>query len=467
MRRGRALLIIFLLALAIGSAAFGFMTERRGNYGLRGEVLCGERSAAEGFRLNHSALLTEPGSYNSAHLVWDVDYVPAAGAGETESRWSMEPVEHDPGIGRDILRLGAPGVNIDISWTGRGGPPDSLPDWILAIIDDLLAMQRREGAAVEAALRLRDYTDVLPLSFESDALDTAEAYLGAFAVETPESYMVRALLENDMTGGRLSIGPDSYSLSYSCDAVLAGGDVYLCLDYYSYSGSSNSGTPEGVSPEHMPGGSWGVYRIPCESGEDGALKPDFSRAENVYPLTEHGSEGMSMAVSPDGGELLLAFAEDDGSLTLKAVSLPGGEVKQSLCLAGPGGGNRVEAFAAGDGWAAVKTADYAACAVTEEGAYRALPAAPLDAVPTPADIRVYETLNGDVRPDMQVENVEFAMSGGRLAMLETGYYFDAAEQIHDFARLSVFSAGELAYCEFFSFDALSPITARTELGVGR
>lgn len=83
MRRGRALLIIFLLALAIGSAAFGFMTERRGNYGLRGEVLCGERSAAEGFRLNHSALLTEPGSYNSAHLVWDVDYDPAAGAGET------------------------------------------------------------------------------------------------------------------------------------------------------------------------------------------------------------------------------------------------------------------------------------------------------------------------------------------------------------------------------------------------
>lgn len=463
MRRGRALLIIFLLALAIGSAAFGFMTERRGNYGLRGEVLCGERSAAEGFRLNHSALLTEPGSYNSAHLVWDVDYDPAAGAGETESRWSMEPVEHDPGIGRDILRPGAPGVDIDISWTGRDGPPDSLPDWILAIIGDLLAMQRREGAAVEATLRLRDYTDVLPLSFESDVLDTTEAYLGAFAVETPETYTVRALLENDMTGGRLSIiSLGSYSLSYSCDAVLAGGDVYLCLDYYSY-----SSTRESVTPEHMPGGSLGVYRIPCESGEDGALKPDFSRAENVYPLSEHGGKRMSMAVAPDGGELLLAFAEDDGTLTLKAVALPDGEVKQSLCLAGPSGGNSVEAFAAGDGWAAVKTMDCVACAVMEGGAYRALPTAPLDAVPMPADIRTYETLNGDARPNMYVENVEFAMSGGRLAMLETGYYFDSADQIHDFARLSVFSAGELASCEFFSFDARSPITTRTELGVGR
>ena len=72
----------------------------------------------------------------------------------------------------------------------------------------------------------------------------------------------------------------------------------------------------------LPGGSWGVYRIPC--GEDDGISrvtADPARAQLVYPVPG-GADGMKLALSGDGSRLLL-FTAEEGTLYLNVLSLDG------------------------------------------------------------------------------------------------------------------------------------------------
>ena len=303
MKKGAAALIMIFF-LALGFAAWGAysLNDDALSLTITSEPLLGE-SALGDFPVTERSQL-------ALRVLFTAD---SAGANsvewlrESESFYSWEPV----------LTLGSysPYYGVTFSTSGSGSSPEELLDaggetefyaWdgldrsVIAY-----ASERAEPVWGEQTLRisLGDFTGgYLPVGAvlnSGDGVDVSEY----FPVPLPEGAAA------DVRITLTPPGPESgYSGSVSYDIEPALGAQYLSAVggaadagewsyflFYAYEADTDGDFVRRLDGSMLPGGGWGVWRVPCE-GEGEERLPDFSRAELVVPM-DWGWEGACLGLS--------------------------------------------------------------------------------------------------------------------------------------------------------------------------
>ena len=163
---------------------------------------------------------------------------------------------------------------------------------------------------------------------------------------------------------------DGISASSSCFATPCGW-MYLSFDAW----DRGAGSGRRLDPAGLPGGSWGLWRVPFEprtelagrwwaSGGYDAVCPDPSRVENVLPLPDDYA-ALDALVSYDGLSVYCAVLHSDSSLELAVLDAGSGEALRRIWLAGSGEAGDGCRVYGGEGWAAVCSGG--ACWALEDG----------------------------------------------------------------------------------------------------
>ena len=234
-------------------------------------------------------------------------------------------------------------------------------------------------------------------------------------------------------------------------------------------GTSTWPSPLGADGEpldgsSLPGGSWGVWRIPCEvTGSDSGerwwagrvrLSANLDAVELVSPIGT-GVDAVKLCLSYDGTKLLLLTAES-GTLYLTVIDTATGENLQRLALAQeeelcPDGGlaQAVQRFVqySGAGSEVLLTEGRALVLAGQGGEYSLAMSAGLTALPVP------ECYSEDAGGSTYLWDYGAMVSDGkRLLVLEHVGAQDAASGTDGDGtvaeRLSVFGPGGLEYCEW-------------------
>lgn len=399
MKFRRAVAFAFLagLALAVLAVGTGVLTAQAGSFSAAGEVICGERAAAEGFTLRQELAL-------GGHLSVDAVFDAASGETRSDSAWSFSELAPEEAPAGPKLRLKGVGGDRDESWPDRGHNTLGAPlAWAQGIYDRLYSSLDGESGQAGESRPLSEYTDKLPLNFYC----------------------------RGMTDGAL----------------------YLVLDIR----ETDGGTPgERVSAEGFPGGEWCVWRIPCEvEGDTGGerrwtadsvrVRPDFGSVECFHALGSDW-EHADLELSYDGTRLLL-FTVADGSLRLTVFGLDGEELQSmKLMDIAPGADiytsevNRMVCHVFENGLAVDTDAGEVVCVPENGGIY---------AEPFVVDMRALPDLV-QYGGTIGAEPYAFASDGERVAMLDGGHYFDT-DGGRALLRLTVFAPdGELLYSEQLS-----------------
>ena len=473
MKFRRAVAFAFLagLALAVLAVGTGVLAAQAGSFSAAGEVICGEREAAEGFTLRQELAL-------GGHLSVDAVFDAASGETRSDSAWSFLELAPEEAPAEPKLRLKGVGGDRDESWPDRGHNTLGAPlAWAQDIYDRLYSSLDGESGQAGESRPLSEYTDKLPLNFYCRGMtddvpvyeirpedprlwcdrrvnETYDGELsdGAFALPLNGDEMLYASVTVNSYasafGVEASPGADYYTYS---DCVLApDGALYLVLDIR----KADGGTPgERVSAEGFPGGEWCVWRIPCEvEGDTGVerwwtadsvrVRPDFGSVECFHALGADW-EHADLELSYDGTRLLL-FTVADGSLRLTVFGLDGEEL-QSMKLMDIAPGvdiytsevNRMICHVFENGLAVDTDAGEVVCVPESGGIY---------AEPFVVDMRALPDLV-QYGGTIGAEPYAFASDGERVAMLDGGHYFDA-DGGRALLRLTVFAPdGELLYSE--------------------
>ena len=473
MKFRRAVAFAFLagLALAVLAVGTGVLAAQAGSFSAAGEVICGEREAAEGFTLRQELAL-------GGHLSVDAVFDAASGETRSDSAWSFLELAPEEAPAEPKLRLKGVGGDRDESWPDRGHNTLGAPlAWAQDIYDRLYSSLDGESGQAGESRPLSEYTDKLPLNFYCRGMtddvpvyeirpedprlwcdrrvnETYDGELsdGAFALPLNGDEMLYASVTVNSYasafGVEASPGADYYTYS---DCVLApDGALYLVLDIR----EADGGTPgERVSAEGFPGGEWCVWRIPCEvEGDTGVerwwtadsvrVRPDFGSVECFHALGADW-EHADLELSYDGTRLLL-FTVADGSLRLTVFGLDGEEL-QSMKLMDIAPGvdiytsevNRMICHVFENGLAVDTDAGEVVCVPESGGIY---------AEPFVVDMRALPDLV-QYGGTIGAEPYAFASDGERVAMLDGGHYFDA-DGGRALLRLTVFAPdGELLYSE--------------------
>lgn len=476
MKFRRAVAFAFLagLALAVLAVGTGVLAAQAGSFSAAGEVICGEREAAEGFTLRQELAL-------GGHLSVDAVFDAASGETRSDSAWSFVELAPEEAPAGPKLRLKGVGGDRDESWPDRGHNTLSAPlAWAQDIYDRLYSSLDGESGQAGESRPLSEYTDKLPLNFYCRGM-TDDVPVYEIRPEDPRLWCDRRV--NETYDGELSDGAFALPLtgdemlyasvtvnSYACafgveaspradyytysDCVLApDGALYLVLDIR----ETDGGTPgERVSAEGFPGGEWCVWRIPCEvEGDTGGerwwtadavrVRPDFGSVECFHALGADW-EHADLELSCDGTRLLL-FTVADGELRLTVFGLDGEEL-QSMKLMDIAPGvdiytsevNRMVCHVFENGLAVDTDAGEVVC-VPESGGIYAEPFV-VDMRALPDSLQYGGTIGA--------EPYAFASDGERVAMLDGGRYF-GADGGRAFLRLTVFAPdGELLYSEQLS-----------------
>ena len=336
MKFRRAVAFAFLagLALAVLAVGTGVLAAQVGSFSAAGEVICGERAAAEGFTLRQELAL-------GGHLSVDAVFDAASGETRSDSAWSFLELAPEEAPAGPKLRLKGVGGDRDESWPDRGHNTLGAPlAWAQDIYDRLYSSLDGESGQAGESRPLSEYTDKLPLNFYCRGM-TDDVPVYEIRPEDPRLWCDRRV--NETYDGELSDGAFALPLtgdemlyasvtvnSYACafgveaspgdgyyytysDCVLApDGALYLVLDIR----ETDGGTPgERVSAEGFPGGEWCVWRIPCEvEGNTGGerrwtadsvrVRPDFGSVECFRALGADW-EHADLELSCDGTRLLL------------------------------------------------------------------------------------------------------------------------------------------------------------------
>lgn len=317
-RKGYAFAALSALALVFLALASVFLRLELDKYTLTGEVLAGERAAASGFGVKLSATMR-------AHIAWELDYSAANGGCETRSGWELDrthpaDLEQSSETWRDDDPLTASGELVEyIEWdsaTAFEAEFDGKPE-MRALAEELRARLSDEEPIVSLSFPLSDYYDFVPLSFDAGELAVSGGVSAAevFRVPVPEDARLGAYVHH--TNGMYKFGTFIAGINVRSESVL-GSDGYL---YFVPDVSDENGEP--FSGELLPGGDWGVYRIPCD-GES----IDFSRAENIFPLPE-GWETAGLELSADGGTLFVLI-DMKGGLDMALLDLDTLSVTQTM-----------------------------------------------------------------------------------------------------------------------------------------
>lgn len=477
MKFRRAVAFAFLagLALAVLAVGTGVLAAQAGSFSAAGEVICGERAAAEGFTLRQELAL-------GGHLSVDAVFDAASGETRSDSAWSFSELAPEEAPAGPKLRLKGVGGDRDESWPDRGHNTLSAPlAWAQDIYDRLYSSLDGESGQAGESRPLSEYTDKLPLNFYCRGMTddvpvyeirpkdprlwcdrrVNETYDGelsddAFALPLNGDEMLYASVTVNSYASAFGVEAspgDGYYYTYS-DCVLApDGALYLVLDIR----ETDGGTPgERVSAEGFPGGEWCVWRIPCEvEGDTGGerwwtadsvrVRPDFGSVECFHALGADW-EHADLELSYDGTRLLL-FTVADGELRLTVFGLDGEEL-QSMKLMDIAPGvdiytsevNRMICHVFENGLAVDTDAGEVVCVPESGGVYAAPFVVDMRALP---DSLQYGGTIG-------AEPYAFASDGERVAMLDGGNYFDT-DGGKALLRLTVFAPdGEVLYSEQLS-----------------
>lgn len=473
-RRAAAFAFLAGLALAVLAVGTGVLAAQAGSFSAAGEVIYGERAAAEGFTLRQELAL-------GGHLSVDAVFDAASGETRSDSAWSFLELAPEEAPAGPKLRLKGVGGDRDESWPDRGHNTLGAPlAWAQDIYDRLYSSLDGESGQAGESRPLSEYTDKLPLNFYCRGMtddvpvyeirpkdprlwcdrrvnETYDGELsdGAFALLlTGDEMLYASVTVNSYAcafGVEASPGADYYTYS---DCVLApDGALYLVLDIR----ETDGGTPgERVSAEGFPGGEWCVWRIPCEvEGDTGGerlwtadavrVRPDFGSVECFHALGADW-EHADLELSCDGTRLLL-FTVADGSLRLTVFGLDGEEM-QSMKLMDIAPGvdiytsevNRMACHVFENGLAVDTDAGEVVC-VPESGGIYAEPFV-VDMRALPDSLQYGGTIG--------TEPYAFASDGERVAMLDGGHCF-STDGGRTLLRLTVFAPdGEVLYSEQLS-----------------
>lgn len=483
--KAAAFFAVFVLALAVFAGGGVYLAAGRDGCAVSGEVLAGDRSYAGGFTVTQRAVV-------DGHLLINAGYLSA----DSGPGWSMAetaPVPEPP----PSIALKDTDLDYSESWSSGTRHTTEIPlPFAQDIYDGLAAQIGGSEGSKTASAPLGSYTNRLPLHFVSSGIsglplleadrplnrlpfrdqpdeysyDSEFTLLDVFSLAAPEgsSLFSVLLLNPGYNTFSITMRSDTDFYTYSDCAFAPDGNFYLILDVRQgldqqevYATSYPSSAR--VDGSALPGGGWGVYKIPYEftgsvpQGERWwaaggcEVRPDFSVAENIYPLAD-GWEHASIELSYDGTQLYI-FSLEVGTLWLTAIDLASGETVQRLELASAAeisalnhrdvsaqdladALNREGTICAFDGGVAICTEyEFAAVAVESGGEFvrealfcpRQQSGAP-DGLPAAANYY----------PDRRA----FAWDGERVA------YLDWDNSSCD-ARLCVFEDGGLVYCEQF------------------
>lgn len=429
MKFRRAVAFAFLagLALAVLAVGTGVLAAQAGSFSAAGEVICGEREAAEGFTLRQELAL-------GGHLSVDAVFDAASGETRSDSAWSFLELAPEEAPAGPKLRLKGVGGDRDESWPDRGHNTLGAPlAWAQDIYDRLYSSLDGESGQAGESRPLSEYTDKLPLNFYCRGM-TDDVPVYEIRPKDPRLWCDRRVNE-------------------TYDGELSDGALYLVLDIR----ETDGGTPgERVSAEGFPGGEWCVWRIPCEvegdtgverrwTADDVRVRPDFGSVECFHALGADW-EHADLELSYDGTRLLL-FTVADGSLRLTVLGLDGEEL-QSMKLMDIAPGvdiytsevNRMVCHVFENGLAVDTDAGEVVCVPESGGVY---------AEPFVVDMRALPDLL-QYGGTIGAEPYAFASDGERVAMLDGGHYFDT-DGGRALLRLTVFAPdGELLYSEQLS-----------------
>lgn len=317
-RKGYAFAALSVLTLVFLALASVFLRLELDKYTLTGEVLAGERAAASGFGVKLSATMR-------GHIAWELDYSAANGGCETRSGWELDrthpaDLEQSSETWRDDDPLTASGELVEyIEWDSAAAFEaefDGKPE-MRALAEELRARLSGAEPLVRLSFPLSDYYDFVPLSFDAGELAVSGGVSAAevFRVPVPEDDRLDADVHH--TNGMYKFGTFIAGINVRSESVL-GSDGYL---YFVPEVRDENG--ELFSGELLPGGGWGVYRIPCD-GES----IDFSRAENIFPLPE-GWEAAGLELSADGGTQFVLI-DMEGGLDMALLDLDTLSVTQTM-----------------------------------------------------------------------------------------------------------------------------------------
>ena len=310
--------LLFALALGFAAACTASLGADGGGYGLEGEVVLGERGDAP-VTLRAEAVYLE-----RLHLT--ADYDAASGKSSAALSWGADALPYIEAVDGGFSCELKPGLFNSLGGTGR-------LDWLREVFEDA-----RAEAPGGLSGRLADYTDRLPVSFESGGIYDLEG-------EPLTSFNLGAVLstesgERGFFARRPTKSAESFSFSsaygeaVSDSVVAADGNMYLLLGLF-------NGIGQSLDAAGLPGGECGVFRIPCSvegdaSGErwwaEGGyeLRADIDAIENIHPITGRW-QGARLFLSHDGGELLLLVARG-GAVALEVIDIESGAVTDTLEL---------------------------------------------------------------------------------------------------------------------------------------
>ena len=317
----RVFAVLAVLALAVLAAGNLLLWPQRNDLKLDGEVLYGERSDAAGVRLSYDREL-------ESHLNWSIDYDLETGEQTLQSDWTLK------GDGREGTSPVEPQISLTInmgsnSHSWHSGEPDFHSEYVYDVYADMVEMAG-DAETYSRRLRLNDYTDIMPVTAEIHGTNVYEDLYEYtfdydvseyFPIPLPEEVWMEVMLERGVDGSRLSIEfLDSQYIGGVYDSSLCAADGNL---YIKFCVRDEEGTL--LDGSRMPGGSWGVYRIPCEG--------DTIRLSGMEPVYAIGEEvqGEALLLSEDRERLLIFTAEDD-ALYLNVMDAGSGELLQRQLL---------------------------------------------------------------------------------------------------------------------------------------
>ena len=260
-RYGTAFAALSVLAVAVFAAGTLALNAVRDSARLSGEVLTGERSAAQGVTLSRDMSLAD-------HLLWDTSWDSGAGTGETDTRWKIEDTWTPDYYSN-------PGIEvIDVLYTGTfcwyDGDIRAMPGSYEAILEDLLG-GRWDTPSASGEFLLNDYVGNCLLNFETELLlcddsnPADEHYSQMFRLPLPREVRLSVTYEyvgNRHTASFTMLDPpqegDIYRVTYTeSDSVFApSGYLYFVF------ATRDIATDELLDGSGLPGGGWGVYRVP-------------------------------------------------------------------------------------------------------------------------------------------------------------------------------------------------------------
>lgn len=152
-RRAAAFAFLAGLALAVLAVGTGVLAAQAGSFSAAGEVIYGERAAAEGFTLRQELAL-------GGHLSVDAVFDAASGETRSDSAWSFLELAPEEAPAGPKLRLKGVGGDRDESWPDRGHNTLSAPlAWAQDIYDRLYSSLDGESGQAGESRPLSEYTD--------------------------------------------------------------------------------------------------------------------------------------------------------------------------------------------------------------------------------------------------------------------------------------------------------------------